>query len=190
VIIQTRTGDFALESSSGGMMALMEVGWQVFLRGRNSPSFTVCFDEPENHLHPELQRHFLPRLLAAFPNVQFIIATHSPLVCSSEPESNVYVLRYDERRQVNSELLDMINKGGSAAEILRDVLDLPTTFPTWVEARLGEVVSKYTRAELTRADFAALRQDLVDLGLGDLAPTALVEVLDRQKDRRDTAEQG
>lgn len=40
----------------------------------------VLIDEVDLHLHPAWQRSVLPRLLATFPNVQFIVTTHSPLV--------------------------------------------------------------------------------------------------------------
>ena len=40
----------------------------------------VLIDEIELHLHPEWQKSILPRLLQAFPNVQFIVTTHSSLV--------------------------------------------------------------------------------------------------------------
>lgn len=39
----------------------------------------VVIDEIELHLHTQLQREVLPKLIALFPNVQFIITSHSPL---------------------------------------------------------------------------------------------------------------
>lgn len=39
----------------------------------------VVIDEIELHLHTKLQREILPRLLALFPNIQFIITSHAPL---------------------------------------------------------------------------------------------------------------
>lgn len=39
----------------------------------------VVVDEIELHLHSSLQREVLPKLIAMFPKVQFIITTHSPL---------------------------------------------------------------------------------------------------------------
>lgn len=39
----------------------------------------VVIDEAELHLHSNLQRDVLPRLLKLFPKVQFIISSHSPL---------------------------------------------------------------------------------------------------------------
>lgn len=39
----------------------------------------VVIDEIELHLHSELQRKALPKLIALFPKVQFIITSHAPL---------------------------------------------------------------------------------------------------------------
>lgn len=43
----------------------------------------VLIDEIELHLHPAWQSNVLMSLMKTFPNVQFIITTHSPLVLSS-----------------------------------------------------------------------------------------------------------
>jgi predicted ATP-binding protein involved in virulence len=40
----------------------------------------VLIDEVGVHLHPSWQRKVLPKLQGIFPNVQFIVTTHSPLV--------------------------------------------------------------------------------------------------------------
>lgn len=40
----------------------------------------VLIDEIEQHLHPQWQRKVLTQLHRTFPNVQFIVTTHSPLV--------------------------------------------------------------------------------------------------------------
>ena len=39
----------------------------------------VVIDEIELHLHTQLQREILPKLIALFPNIQFVITSHSPL---------------------------------------------------------------------------------------------------------------
>lgn len=39
----------------------------------------VVIDEIELHLHPSMQADILPKLIALFHKVQFIITTHSPL---------------------------------------------------------------------------------------------------------------
>jgi predicted ATP-binding protein involved in virulence len=40
----------------------------------------VLIDEIELHMHPRWQREIIPRLKKNFPNIQFIITTHSPQV--------------------------------------------------------------------------------------------------------------
>lgn len=57
----------------------------------------VLVDEIEKHLHIRLQKEVLPKLLKLFPNVQFIVSSHSPFLnmgLASEPEleSHVYDL--------------------------------------------------------------------------------------------------
>lgn len=39
----------------------------------------VIIDEIDSHLHTSHQKEVLPELISSFPNVQFIISTHSPL---------------------------------------------------------------------------------------------------------------
>ena len=56
------------------------------------PCGIVLIDEPETHLHLELQYQVLPILTTFFPNIQFIVATHSPAVISSIPNATVFDL--------------------------------------------------------------------------------------------------
>ena len=48
----------------------------------------AIIDEIDLHLHPELQQVVLNQLVATFPNVQFIVSTHSFLVLRNLPTSN------------------------------------------------------------------------------------------------------
>jgi predicted ATP-binding protein involved in virulence len=52
----------------------------------------VLIDEIDLHLHPQWQRNILPALLATFPNCQFIVTTHSPLVISNVGRESVFIL--------------------------------------------------------------------------------------------------
>lgn len=40
----------------------------------------ILVDEVDKHLHIKLQKEILPKLLALFPNVQFILTSHSPFL--------------------------------------------------------------------------------------------------------------
>ena len=49
----------------------------------------VLVDQIDLHLHPDAQRAVVPTLARAFPVLQFVITTHSPIVVGSVWRSNV-----------------------------------------------------------------------------------------------------
>ena len=57
----------------------------------------VLIDEIEQHLHIAWQKRILPFLVKVFPNIQFIVATHSPFVVSSIKSAVVYDLERNIR---------------------------------------------------------------------------------------------
>lgn len=52
----------------------------------------VLIDELETHLHIELQKKILPFLTEFFPNIQFIVTTHSPYILNSISNAKAYDL--------------------------------------------------------------------------------------------------
>lgn len=182
VLLETESGDFSFDAVSGGVAALIDIGWQVFMYSLLRERFVVVIDEPESHLHPELQQRIMPNLLEAFPQAQFIVASHNPFVVSSIPDSHVYVLDYDENNKVNSTLLDLINKAGTSNDILRDVLGIDTTSPLWVEDKLKEIVERYSAIEISQESFSRLRVELEGLGLGKYIPETIAEVAEKRAD--------
>ncbi len=52
----------------------------------------VLIDEIELHLHPAWQQKVLPDLMRTFPNVQFIVSTHSPQVLSSIDSRHIRII--------------------------------------------------------------------------------------------------
>lgn len=174
VILETETGDFSIDAASGGIAALMDVAWQIYMRSRSDDAFTVLMDEPENHLHPSLQRSVLPGLLAAFPETQFIVATHNPFVVTSVRDSNVIVLDFVDGRVESTTLAD-VDRSGTANQVLADVLGVPFPVPLWVEDEVGKIVNSVKDEDLSAELLARLRTQLNEIGLGDLFP----EVVDR-----------
>lgn len=180
VVLHTESGDFAIDASSGGLMSLLDLVWQIFLYSRNKNQFVVLIDEPENHLHPSMQRSVLVSLLDAFLNAQFVVATHSPFVVSSVRESRVYVLRAeraddnkDQPISVSSMFLDHANKAGTASEILRDVLGVPVTLPIWAEREVEAIAAKFSDQPISETTISALRTELTEAGLAEYYPQAL-----------------
>jgi predicted ATP-binding protein involved in virulence len=56
----------------------------------------VLIDEVDLHLHPQWQRMILPRLMANFPNCQFIVTTHSPQILGELKSKHVFILSDEE----------------------------------------------------------------------------------------------
>ena len=178
VMLCTKTGNFPIDAVSGGISSIIDITWQLYMFADTSESFVAIIDEPENHLHPELQRNFLGNLIKAFPNVQFIVATHNPFMITAEKDSNVFVLNYSDNNKVFSCQLDYINRAGTSNAILRDVLGIDSTLPIWAEKTLNDIVTKYSRSALNNATLAALKQDLTEIGLSDYIPVSIARVVE------------
>lgn len=176
IVLMTKSGNFSLDGVSGGVASIIDMAWQIFMYSEQETPFVVTIDEPENHLHPELQQTILMGLLGAFPTVQFIVATHNPFIISSVPDSNVYVLDYNAENKVHSKYLDFVNKSGTANEILRDVLGLPFTMPIWAEQRADAIVRKYSHIDLNEESLTQLRAELREIGLERLVPDAIDKI--------------
>lgn len=183
VIIESESGDFILDEASGGLSAILEISWQIFLRSRGTASFVALIDEPENHLHPSLQRDLLPALLSAFPRVQFIVATHSPFVVTASPEAAVYVLDYNDDRRVEARRLDYANKAASAERTLMQVLGVESTMPRWAEVRFASILDRYLGVTLSTDRLLALRRELAEVGLESEFPVALATATDFSQKR-------
>lgn len=56
------------------------------------PSGVVLIDEIDAHLHPEWQREIGFWLKKRFPNIQFIVTSHSPLICQAADPNGLFVL--------------------------------------------------------------------------------------------------
>lgn len=54
----------------------------------------VLIDELETHLHIELQKKILPFLTSFFPNIQFIITTHSPYILNSIDNAMAFDMKH------------------------------------------------------------------------------------------------
>lgn len=178
IVLITDTGQFPLDAMSGGVSAIFGMAWQIYMYGADKTNCTVLIDEPENHLHPSMQREFLPALRRAFPHYRFIVATHSPFIVSSAADGSVYALMYEGeasarhvgQRKIRSRRLADVNLAGSPNRILREILDVPTTLPVWVEERVESILSKYGSDGSDQDAAENAYREIKELGvLGDLA---------------------
>ena len=101
VIFKTIYGDVRLHQLSLGYKTL--IAWVVdFAKrlldryGNNEPLTkpAICLvDEIDLHLHPKFQRTIIQFLTETFPNTQFIVTAHSPLIVQSAGDANIILLK-------------------------------------------------------------------------------------------------
>lgn len=180
VLMVTHSGEFSLDAVSGGIASIIDLTWQIFTFDQQQP-FTVTMDEPENHLHPQLQKTLLPNLVKAFPQVQFIVATHNPFIITSTPESALYALRYNATHKVESSAMVDIDHAAVPDETLQQVLGMDSIIPAWVEERIRHIVERYDGRDLSPDNIKAFKEEVKATGLGRYVPTSLVSLLDRRK---------
>lgn len=91
---------FDFNTMSSGYAAVFEIVNDLIMRmeaqSKTRMSFElegiVLIDEIETHLHLELQKSILKILVKLFPNIQFVITTHSPFILSSLDNAVIYDL--------------------------------------------------------------------------------------------------
>lgn len=89
----------------------------------------VMIDEIDMHLHPEWQQTVLPDLQRAFPNIQFIVTTHSPQVLSSIAASCIRRLDWETdedsgRRRMVVNPVDQQTMGVASSDVLANVMGI------------------------------------------------------------------
>ena len=138
----------------------------------------VIIDEIDAHLHPAWQRHLIHSLREAFPNVQFILSAHSPLVIAGCRSGEVSNLVRDSSgfslRQFSEDFL-----GWDPGEILRKVQDVEPADVRYLELRdMGSRKNEFVaeRDALQKLERRSEKQDdrleeldtlLADIGLAE-----------------------
>ncbi|MCX7045567.1 MAG: AAA family ATPase [Candidatus Sumerlaeota bacterium] len=70
-----------------GLLAETTEGQWIIAR-----SGVVLIDEIDAHLHPEWQRQIGFWLKRHFPNIQFLVTSHSPIICQAADDNGLFVL--------------------------------------------------------------------------------------------------
>lgn len=92
---------------------------QLLDRALETPG-VVLIDEVDLHLHPLWQSRIVQDLRRTFPNVQFIITTHSPTVLSTIQRENVRVLRENGAEAPSADVY-----GRDVASIMKTIMKAP-----------------------------------------------------------------
>ena len=124
----------------------------------------VLVDEIDLHLHPRWQRDLISRLTELFPNTQFIVTTHSPLVVQAAADANLVVLRREGDHVVIDNDVEAV-RGWRADQILTsELFDLPNARPPQFDEWLKERGALLAKSKLTKKDRARLLELEVQIG--------------------------
>lgn len=161
-ILQDNREPFDFNTMSSGYSAVFDIINDLMMRMERKKNYStegiVLIDEIETHLHLELQRVILPFLTELFPNIQFIVTTHSPFVLNSIDNAVIYDL--ETQKLVENGLAnypyDGIVEGYFRADKLSSDLRVKVN-------RYKELVGKLELTDEDYAEIVELEQDLDEI---------------------------
>lgn len=131
--VETLSNDDRLEpmplsNLAAGFRSIINLVFDIYLRFRDiHPNMVysdyyglVLIDEIENHLHPILQRELPIKLSEVFPDIQFIVSTHSPIPLLGA-EKNSIILKVNRMKDE-----------GICIERLDETVDFPNLLPNTI----------------------------------------------------------
>jgi len=137
----------------------------------------VLIDEIDLHLHPSWQRMVVPRLMATFPNCQFLISTHSPHVITHAQPENLFLLSVTDVGIIANQPGESYGK--TVDRILEDLMGLDTTRPDNVAIELDHI---YDELDLGRLDTAKLLITKLKHRIGEDPALVRASVLIKRKE--------
>lgn len=99
-IIMDGREPFDFNTLSSGYAAILDIVVDLIIRMEKQTKRTfdfnisgiVLIDEIETHLHLELQKNIMELLTTVFPNIQFVVSSHSPFILNSLNDVVIYDL--------------------------------------------------------------------------------------------------
>ncbi len=159
--ISTEGKLFKFTELSDGFSAIIDIIADLILKMQNSNSLTraykkrgiVLIDEIETHLHLALQKNIMPILTKVFPNIQFIVTTHSPFVLNSIPNSMSFDLEHKKTIENLSEY---------SYESLAEGYFGVNTESSYMEMRLKELQTLLEKENWTISEKSNIKQLVAD----------------------------
>lgn len=128
----------------------------------------VLIDELDIHLHPTWQRQIAGQLRQTFPNIQFIMATHSPLVAAGAGENAVTYRFYKKEGNVEVQQIKNIYAMSVDQILQSDAFGLVSAFSPETQARIDEYYALKKKVKLNKTEKDALEaaKPFVEQALG------------------------
>jgi predicted ATPase len=129
-------------------------------------SAIVLVDQIDLYLHPKWQRELMERLTRLFPNTQFIVTAHSPLIIQATPDANIAVLQRkgDEVHIINNP--EDVRGWRTDQLLASELFEFPQTRDAVTERLLSErrrLLEKHPRTPQEEASLAELEEKAVQV---------------------------
>jgi predicted ATP-binding protein involved in virulence len=115
----------------------------------------VLIDEVDLHLHPEWQQSVLTNLTSTFPNIQFIVSTHSPQVLSTVYKESIRILNSKGIQRTHISTF-----GEESKTILEDVMNVDSRPKSSMSKKLKNYLEKLNVGDIDSEEVKAARVKL------------------------------
>lgn len=120
----------------------------------------VLIDEIDLHLHPSWQQLIIPRLTNVFPNIQFILTTHSPQVLTTVQSSDIRILNDGKINETRA-----LSFGEESRSTLEDIMGTSSRPIDENSKKLKAYLSLINQGDIDSAESIKMRLEL-DLHYG------------------------
>ncbi len=159
--IASQGKSFKFTELSDGFSAVIDIVADLILKMQEKDTLVmdyqkrgiVLIDEIETHLHLQLQKTVLPLLTELFPNIQFIVTTHSPFVLSSLPNATVFDMEHRET---------IVNLSEYSYQALTEGYFGVSSESDYAKARLAELNDLLQQGSLDADEKQTARQIIAD----------------------------
>ena len=144
----------------------------------------ILIDEIDLHLHPTWQGPLIRTLKELFPNVQFIVTTHSPSVLQTLNEKEIIALSTDENGDTIQKVFELGRyglQGWTVEEILKDIMGMKTTTTSAYKSAIDNFDAAMAREDTKAVNeaYAVLKEmlhpDSIMLKMMDIQTAGLEE---------------
>jgi len=141
----------------------IDLAWRLFQKFPDSANplaepAIVLIDEIDLHLHPKWQRQIRRELSTHFPNVQFIVTAHSPLMAQTYLDANLAVIRRDNDQAVIINDPVVIKDWRLDQVITSELFGFNSARPPDIEDKLQRRVALIRKIKKTPAEKEELQQ--------------------------------
>lgn len=128
----------------------------------------VLVDEIDTYLHPKWQAEILAVLVSRFPNVQFIVTTHSPYVIGSVPKGKikVFICKQEGSAVEVEEFTEFTPFGADLDRLSEKAFGVKGRFVTQVRENFEQLARLIHQGDLAQAK-AFLKNNFSDIDQND-----------------------